>query len=176
MPKRKLEKANVADRRIFLSSIEDQPSINLSEARTLLRGVTEPKKQAFILALSQCGSRVRACEAVKISTVAAYNWVHEDPAFAEAFKRAMEIASDRMEDEMVRRGCEGVMEPVFQGGKLVGAVRRYSDTLLIFSLKGKKPEIYGDKLRHEGSIDLIARLRAGRERALGRGGEESSDE
>jgi hypothetical protein len=48
----------------------------------------------------------------------------------------------RLEDEAVRRAYEGVERPVFQGGKQVGVVREYSDTLLIFLLKALRPEKY----------------------------------
>lgn len=45
---------------------------------------------------------------------------------------------------LYERGVEGVDEPVYQGGKMVGTVRKYSDTALIFYLKGNHPERYSD--------------------------------
>ena len=79
----------------------------------------------------------------------------------------MEMAADLMDDELMRRACEGVLRPIFQGGKLVGSVRERSDTLLIFGLKGAKPEKYADRQKVEVT-DVTERLRAARERALGR--------
>ncbi len=38
-----------------------------------------------------------------------------------------------------------MLEPVFYKGKAIAAVRKFSDTLLIFMLKGAKPEKYRDK-------------------------------
>lgn len=159
------------ERGIVMRSIEDMPDMNVEEARELLKGVTQPKKQAFILALAMTGSRSRACQAVDIGRIRVWEWMREDPLFVEAFKRAWEVASDLMEDEMIRRGVEGVLEPVFQGGKLVGSIRRHSDVLLMFALKANKPEKYADKQKVEHTLDseLLARLTAGRERALGRG-------
>lgn len=63
-----------------------------------------------------------------------------DPEFAEQVCQAVEAGTDVLEDEARRRAFEGVEKPVYQGGKLVGTVREYSDTLLIFLLNGRRPE------------------------------------
>ena len=163
-----------------MRSIEGAPKIDQNDVKELIRGVTAPKKVAFILALAQLGSRSRAADAVGISKMLIWQWNREDPAFKKAFVRAMEIASDLLEDEMIRRAAEGVIEPVFQGGRLVGSKRAFSDALLMFALKGAKPEKYADrsKVEHTGEVDLVARLRAGRERVLGRAlpSEDNSDD
>ena len=41
----------------------------------------------------------------------------------------------------------GVEQPVFYKGEVCGLVRKYSDVLLIFLLKGLRPEVYR-KNRH----------------------------
>jgi hypothetical protein len=53
-----------------------------------------------------------------------------------------------------RRPVAGVEEPIFYRGKKCGAIQRYSDTLLIFLLKGEKPDKYREnmKIEHTGSI------------------------
>ena len=45
-----------------------------------------------------------------------------------------------IEAEARRRAVDGVDEPVYYQGKEVGTVRRYSDVLLIFLLKGLRPQ------------------------------------
>ena len=51
------------------------------------------------------------------------------------------MAADILEDEVDRRAVEGVEKPVgWHKGKPGGYVREYSDTLLIFLLKGDRPE------------------------------------
>lgn len=156
------------DERIILKTISDHVSIPAEAARKLLKGVLEPRKQAFLLAYCQLGSRSRAARAVSLSPTMTWVWRHEDDQFAAAYMRAQEIASELMEDEMFRRASEGVLEPVWQGGRLVGSIRRYSDTLLIFGLKGAMPDKYRENVKHEhsGEIDVVARLRAGRQRRL----------
>ena len=59
------------------------------------------------------------------------------------------MGADMLEDEAVRRAKDGVERPVYQGGKLVGHVQEYSDTLLIFLLKGARPEKYRDRVQRE---------------------------
>jgi hypothetical protein len=55
---------------------------------------------------------------------------------------AIEAGADVLEAEAWRRAVEGVERPIVSGGKVVTTVREYSDTLLIFLLKGRRPEKY----------------------------------
>jgi hypothetical protein len=57
------------------------------------------------------------------------------------------VALDLLEKECVRRALVGWKEPVYQGGKELGTIRKFSDNLLIFLLKGKRPEVFRE--RHE---------------------------
>ncbi len=50
----------------------------------------------------------------------------------------------------MRRAVDGVDEPVYQGGKKVGSITRYSDTLLIFLLKANR-----DKFRQANMPPMI---------------------
>ena len=52
---------------------------------------------------------------------------------------------DVLEWEARRRAVEGYEVPVFHQGVEVGSVRRFSDLLLIFLLKHRRPEIFQDK-------------------------------
>ena len=72
-------------------------------------------------------------------------WLEKDPEYVEAFQSAREQAGDRLEQEARRRAIEGVTEPVWYRGQIVGEVQKYSDTLLIFLLKGAKPEKYAER-------------------------------
>lgn len=59
--------------------------------------------------------------------------------------------ADRLEREAMRRAHEGVRKPVYQGGKRVGFIQEYCDTLLIFLLKGLRPEKYREWFEHAGT-------------------------
>lgn len=113
------------------------------------------KQRAFIAAFSEVGNITRACEIAEISRAQVYRWLgrekgHEvDPVFAKDFAEAEEHAADRLEQEARRRAVEGVKKPVWYQGGECGVVTEYSDTLLIFLMKGAMPEKYKERGRYE---------------------------
>jgi hypothetical protein len=116
-------------------------------------------KRAFLAALAETGIVTRAADAAGITTKTVYSLREVDEAFAEEWRLARESAADRMETEALRRALEGVEEPVFGSGGTgvgtveVGSIRRYSDTLLIFMLKGIRPEKYRERRELSGKLD-----------------------
>jgi len=102
------------------------------------------KKRGFLAAYGQTGNISVAARAAGIHRQRHYEWLQEAD-YAKAFDHAKEEAGDILEAEARRRAVEGCEVPVYQGGRKVGTTRRYSDLLLIFLLKGAKPEKYGDK-------------------------------
>ena len=126
-----------------------------------------------------------ACEAAEVGRSSHYRW-RSDPEYREAFELAEEDAADVLEAEARRRAVEGVEKPVgWYKGEPGGSVREYSDVLLIFLLKGLRPERYRDRVEFKGSLaninlellpdHLIARIAAGEmiEAVLASGIEES---
>lgn len=107
-------------------------------------------EQAFLHALSQLGNVTAAAEAVGLGRRTVYVWREADPDFAARWAEATEEAVERMEQEAWRRATQGVDRPVYQGGKQVGMVKEYSDNLLIFLLKGSKPEKYRERTEISG--------------------------
>lgn len=108
----------------------------------------------FLAILGESGSVSKACEEAGIARNSAYLWRRDDAGFKKQWDLAVEFAGDLLEAEGFRRGHDGYDKPVFQGGQLVGVVREYSDTLLIFLLKGLKRERYGDKVDHNHKVTL----------------------
>lgn len=156
------------DDRIVLPNIAGDESMPREVVAKLCRGVANERQRSYIMHLAMLGNRSRAARASGISATMVWMWRKEEPGFQEAYDRALSIAAELHEDEMFRRASEGVLEPVYQGGELVGGIRKYSDTLLIFALKGAMPEKYRENIKIEGTVDVVGRLRAARERALGR--------
>ena len=116
--------------------------------------ISHPKKKAFLAAFAEVGTITKAAEMAGINRRSHTNWLNnpkDGPAYAEAFEAAGQQACDRLEQEARRRAIEGVKKPVFQGGKKVGVVQEYSDTLLIFLMKGAMPERYKDRVHSEVS-------------------------
>lgn len=119
-----------------------------------------PKKRAMLAALALTGNVTAACQKAKVGRRTHYEWVADDEEYAAAVHEAMNEAGDRLEEEARRRAETGVVEPVYgrvgkdQDGK-IGTVRKYSDTLLIFLLKGAKPDKYRERaeVKHTGRLE-----------------------
>ena len=112
------------------------------------------KKMLFLQHFSKMGNITAASEAAGIARKTYYAWRDSDPEFAAAAKQAEEAAADYLEAEVFRRATEGVEEPQFYQGKQVATVMRKSDTLLMFMLKGLRPEKFRDNVKHEVSGQL----------------------
>ena len=106
----------------------------------------------FLDAYKQIGSITRAAVAAQVGRRTHYDWLESDPEYAQAFEDASEHAIDALELEARRRALKGVTEDVYYKGRVVGQKKVVSDTLLIFLLKGARPEKYKDRqhIEHTG--------------------------
>ena len=101
------------------------------------------RQQTFLKALEGLGTIQAACLASRVGRRTVYDWVEKDKHFADAFQLARDVAADVLEAEARRRGLEGVAEPVFFQGAVVGHVTRYSDACLMALLSAYRPERFG---------------------------------
>jgi hypothetical protein len=103
------------------------------------------KKLDIILSVLAMGkSATAAAAAAGITRDRLYVWRKKDPQFAAAWAGAIEAGTDLLEDEARRRASEGTAEPVFWKGEIVATVPKFSDSLIIFLLKSRRPEKYRD--------------------------------
>ena len=111
-----------------------------------------------------------AANLVGVNRCTPYGWREADPEFAKAWEIALDAGTDLLEDEAWRRACCGTERPVFQTGALVGTTREYSDLLLIFLLKGRRPEKFRDnaKLEVTGNVTLTALVQEAAQRRIER--------
>jgi hypothetical protein len=125
------------------------------------RTTRTPKKEAaFLDALRDGQSVTAACIDAGFGRRTAYEWREADEDFRKAWDEAVDEGTDRMEDEAYRRAVQGTSKPVYQGKELVGHVQEYSDTLMIFMLKARRPEKFKERVSNEHSaegslLDLI---------------------
>ena len=137
-----------------------------------------PKKpSAFLAAYVLTASITKAAKAARVDRGLHYRWLKDDDAYVIAFAEAEEQAAQTLEDEAVRRAHEGVSEPLVyqrqfsykQRAKKDGAgndllidgkkqyesygapicVNKKSDTLMMFLLKGFRPDRYRDRVSAE---------------------------
>jgi hypothetical protein len=89
-------------------------------------------KPAFLEAYRESGNVTESAEAAGVTKQAVYKARKSGKAFREEWETAREELADDLEAVAVKRA------------------RNSSDTMLIFLLKGLKPDTYGDKLKHLG--------------------------
>ena len=138
------------------------------------------KMQVFLEAYRETGNVTRAALMAKVSRRRQYYWL-EGTAYSEAFEDAQEHAVETLEKEARRGAMFGVEQPVFYKGEVCGLVRKHSDVLLIFLLKGLGPEVYRENRHITGNMNvnvteqalLEARQRASRHREQLINGEKS---
>ncbi|HET9026079.1 MAG TPA: hypothetical protein VFN07_00935 [Trueperaceae bacterium] len=110
------------------------------------RSKATPKKLGeFLDLLATNGNVTISAQELNLDRRKLYRLRDEQPEFAAAWDSAMAEAADHLEAEARRRAVEGWHEPVFYQGDEVGYVRRFSDTLLIFLMKGANPEKYRER-------------------------------
>jgi hypothetical protein len=116
------------------------------------------RKRAFLEAYAERGNVNGAARDVGIDRSAHYRWLKEDVSgeYRAAFVEAEGKAADALEQEARRRALIGTEKPVYQNGQLVGSIREYSDTLLIFLMKGAMPHKYRERV----DVNIDARVLA----------------
>ena len=113
------------------------------------RSTAQANARAFLAAYRQTASITRAAAAARIDRGMHYRWLANEN-YRKAFEAAQDVAAQILEDEAVRRATEGVLEPVFYQGEKCGAVRRYSDGLMQFLLRGFRPQKYASRTELTG--------------------------
>lgn len=114
-------------------------------------------------------------EALNISTQMIRGWLTNDPVFASGYADAETNINESIEKEAIRRARDGVLEVVVSNGRVVMDpadatkplyIRKYSDDLTKFILKGRMRDTYGDRVENtnnhtfstEGALDELKSL------------------
>jgi hypothetical protein len=105
-------------------------------------GCTPDRQRRFIEALADTGSVEAAARAVDMSSVGTYHRRRQPGAqgFRAAWEAALTLGVQRIEDVAMDRALNGVEEPLYSYGKLIGSRTRYNDRLLMFILRNCAPE------------------------------------
>lgn len=137
-----------------------------------------PKKYAFLEAYKRTASITKAARAAGLERQLHYRWLLDDPAYPKEFQEAQTVAAQILEDEAIRRAHEGIEEPLVYKGRFTFklrpkkdaqgqveridgrpvmeeygrplAIRRYSDGMMQFLLRGFMPTKY----RENTSLEL----------------------
>lgn len=118
----------------------------------------------FLGAFRQSGIIAYACEQARISPGLVRLRRAEDPRFAAAFKEADEHAIELAETALRMRAVQGVRreKQTFGPGKdgvpmlqKKETVIEYSDQLLMFYLRAKRPEVYRETIDHNHNYRVM---------------------
>ncbi len=104
--------------------------------------LTKRKRDTFLAVLREKANASAAARAIGVSPQALYIYKDLHPTFAAEWKSAVDEAVDKLEQEAWRRACDGVDKPVHYKGERVDTIREYSDALLMFLLRGHRPQVY----------------------------------
>jgi hypothetical protein len=104
---------------------------------------------------SKCGNLWMACKFALVDRQSHYNWMAKYPEYAERFKEAKQIANERHEAEIIKRGYLGDDVPIVHRGQIVKdekgnvvSVKKKSDILALAVLNANWKEKYG-RQQHE---------------------------
>ncbi len=112
-------------------------------------------KPGFLTVLANYGDVTAAVKACGIGRQTAYDHKTKDAKFAAAWEETIEGVYDYVDAEFLRRGREGVLEPVFHKGENVAEVRKFDTTALAcYANAHMKRRGYGRQdLRLQGDPD-----------------------
>ncbi len=125
---------------------------------------------------AQTGRLIQSCRDVKLGWDLYSTWRKKYPWVQEAHEHAEAMYVEKLEQELHRRGVEGVPRPQMYKGEVVHhrdpetgelkkddtgepipvVIREYSDRLLELELKARAPEKYRENQRSQG--DDVARV------------------
>lgn len=117
------------------------------------------RKERFLELLAEGNTAAYAARQCGIRRTTAYEARKTDPDFAAAWDIALEDGIQVLEQEARRRAVEGVTKEkgIYHQGQHIATetITEYSDSLLMFMLKAKRPEVYRDRaeVKHTGQVN-----------------------
>ncbi len=120
-------------------------------------------KAAFLVLYAETGLLNKTIAALQwpdgttLTRLYVNKWCEQDPEFATRYMDARVTFAESLEGEAHRRAVIGVDKPVYYKGEEVGAIREFSDTLLVTLLKANLPDKYRDRI--DVSVDIRAEIR-----------------
>lgn len=131
-----------------------------------LARVAAGRRERFLLALTEKPDVLAACKRAGLPRTTAYAYRRQHPEFMKAWDDALEQGLDALEHAYIARALNGTRRPVFQGGKLVGHEPQFNDRATEFILSRRRPDVWGERVKVDLTVDIAARMLAARQRRL----------
>lgn len=85
------------------------------------------RQATFLEALAELANVARAARVAGVSSTHIYRLRRQSAEFREAWRAALEEGLARLEMALLERATNGVVKPIYYGGKPVGETREFSD-------------------------------------------------
>jgi len=138
----------------------DTPDTETGADYAIVRGWTPERQTRFLDHLAEKGNVRAACKRVGLSREAAYRLRRRDPLFARGWAAAMGKAHEVSIEVLADRAIEGIEEPIYHRGELVGTRRKY-DTRLLLAHIARMDKLVDDKAAQADAArfdELLARI------------------
>jgi len=140
-----------------LTKLEDKmkdPKVQqVKRDRKAKKKVTQRRRKIFLKTLAKTGRIGYSARAAGYSCSTYLARIRRlDPDFSAQWDEAIDTAMDILEDAAHERAVDGVEEPVFHKGVVVGYKLRYSDGLLTTLLKANNPDKYRDNSKLDVNV------------------------
>lgn len=115
-----------------------------------------PEKDARLIGMLKAGlGIIAACKRAGYAYRNVKDWLDADPELERAIQAALEEGEEERLEKFESRGVEGLLEPVFQKGRVVGHVQKHSDVAAIFAFKARNRRRFDDRLAVEmGGLEV----------------------
>lgn len=114
---------------------------------------THKKETEFLALLAEGNTVAHAASILRVGRATAYEHRAMDAAFAVAWDEAFEAGTEVLEQIAKQRATVGhKRDVILKDGTVITVQEQPSDTLLIFLLKGRKPDTYRDNVNVSGRV------------------------
>ncbi len=151
-PKKTAGKNSTAKKPAARKATKRAPGKTAKETRDAKRIANQ--KRLFLECVAEGHTVKTAAKAINVSRTCVYNWRDEDKKFSQGWDDAILDGDDEFEEEARRRAIKGVKEPIVSGGMIIGEKLKFSDTLLMFLMKARRPDLYNPTQK----VDLSGNL------------------
>lgn len=104
---------------------------------------TAERQSRFLTELAATANVSASARAVGMSEASVYRLRRRSAAFCEAWIVALREGYDRLEMMLLDRAMNGVVKPVWHGGKQVGSITEYSDRLALTLIAAHRAAVRG---------------------------------
>jgi hypothetical protein len=123
---------------------------------------TPKRQEEYLSVLQEKGEPALARQEVGIGVKTVSELRRKEPEFGAREDEAMRIYRASVAAEIHRRGIEGVQEPIFWNGTIVGWITKYSDRMLELHAKRHIPEYRDHQVVEQkvtGAVEIMGDLR-----------------